>query len=86
MGHSKYNITQRKFLNAEGGIKRIVWMPRKLKAEIMERFNIRAKEAGIPDLMKMIADEFTGTTEERILPFLKAANHPALSMEPLIQL
>jgi acetyl-CoA synthase len=86
MGHSKYNITQHKFLNAEGGIKRIVWMPRKLKAEIMERFNIRAKEAGIPDLMKMIADESIGTAEERILPFLKAVNHSALSMEPLIQL
>lgn len=86
MGHSKYNITQRKFLNAEGGIKRIIWMPRKLKTEITERFNIRAKESGIPDLMEMIADESVGTTEEQILPFLRAANHPALSMEPLIQL
>ena len=86
MGHSKYNITQRKFLNAEGGIQRIVWMPQKLKTEIMKRFNVRAKEEGIPDLIKMIADETTGTSEEAILPFLKAANHPALSMEPLIQL
>ncbi len=86
MGHSKYNITQRKFINAEGGIQRIVWMPRKLKKEIMERFIVRAEDAGIPDLMKMIADESVGATEEQILPFLKAANHPALSMEPLIQL
>jgi acetyl-CoA synthase len=86
MGHSRYNITQRKFLNAEGGIRRIVWMPRKLKTEIMERFNARAKEAGIPDLIKMIADEAIGTSEEAILPFLKINNHPALSMEPLIRL
>ncbi|MDD4923698.1 MAG: CO dehydrogenase/CO-methylating acetyl-CoA synthase complex subunit beta [Dehalococcoidales bacterium] len=86
MGHSKYNITQRKFLNAEGGIRRIVWMPRQLKTEIMDRFNIRAKEMGIPDLMKMIADESIGTSEEEIFLFLKAAKHPALSMEPIIQL
>ena len=86
MGHSRYNISQRKFINAEGGIKRIVWMPQKLKTEIMGRFNIRAEETGIPDLMKMIADESTGTTEEAILPFLKAVKHPALSMEPIIQL
>ncbi len=86
MGHSKYNITQRKFLNAEGSIQRIVWMPRQLKTEITKRFNIRAKESGIPDLMKRIADESVGATEEQILPFLKEAKHPALSMKPLIQL
>ena len=31
VGHSKYNIAQRKYLSAEGGIKRLVWMPRSLK-------------------------------------------------------
>lgn len=86
MGHSRYNITQRKFINAEGGIKRIVWMPQILKREISNRFNTITIELGIPDLMERIADEDTGNTEEAILPFLKAANHPALSMEPLIQL
>jgi acetyl-CoA synthase len=86
MGHSRYNITQRKFISAEGGIKRIVWMPRRLKEEISGRFNTRAKEIDIPDLMERIADESTGTSEEAILPFLKARNHPALSMEPIIQL
>jgi len=86
MGHSKYNITQRKFISTDGGIKRIVWMPRELKKEISVKFNARAAETGIPDLMDRIADESTGTTEEAILPFLKAVNHPALSMKPLIQL
>ena len=28
VGHGKYNIIQRKFLTAEGGIKRLVWMPK----------------------------------------------------------
>jgi len=84
VGHSKYNIAQRKFLAAEGGIKRVVWMPKILKEEIAERFNARAKEIGIPGLLDMIADETVGTTEEEILPFLTEKGHPALTMEPLM--
>ena len=76
VGHSKYNIAQRKFLMAEGGIKRLVWMPTSLKKEIAVRFNARALELGIPDLMDRIADETVGTTEEEILPFLTEKNHP----------
>ena len=84
VGHSKYNITQRKFLAAEDGIKRLVWMPRSLKEEIADLFNERANEIGIPDLLKRIADESIGTTEEEILPFLTEKNHPALSLVPLL--
>ncbi|MCL5807037.1 MAG: CO dehydrogenase/CO-methylating acetyl-CoA synthase complex subunit beta, partial [Deltaproteobacteria bacterium] len=74
VGHSKYNVAQRKFLIAEGGIKRLVAV----------RFNERAKELGIPDLMDRIADETIGTTEEEILPFLTEKNHPAITMDPLM--
>jgi acetyl-CoA synthase len=84
VGHSKYNVAQRKFLLAEGGIKRLVWMPTSLKQEIGVRFNERAREIGIPDLMDRIADETIGTTEEEILPFLTEKNHPAITMDPLM--
>ena len=84
VGHGKYNITQRKFLIAEGGIKRLVWMPKMLKEEIAERFNARAEELGIPNLLEMIADETVGTTEEEILPFLQQKGHPALTMESIM--
>jgi acetyl-CoA synthase len=84
VGHSKYNITQRKFLAAEGGIKRLVWMPKVLKEEIRDRFTTRAKEIGIPNLLDMIADETVGTTEEEIVTFLTEKGHPALSMEPIM--
>ncbi|MCJ7763731.1 MAG: acetyl-CoA decarbonylase/synthase complex subunit alpha/beta [Dehalococcoidales bacterium] len=84
VGHGKYNITQRKFLSAEGSIKRLVWMPKSLKEEIAERFNARAKEIGIPNLLDMIADETIGTTEEEILPFLQEKGHPALTMNPIL--
>ncbi len=84
VGHGKYNITQRKFLAAEGGIKRLVWMPTSLKEEIKERFNKRSEELGIPDLLDRIADETVGTTEEEILPFLEEKQHPAITMEPIM--
>jgi len=84
VGHSKYNIGQRKFVAAEGGIKRLVWMPKSLKEEIGERFNARAKELGMPDLLERVADESIGTTEEEIMAFLQEKQHPALTMDPIM--
>jgi acetyl-CoA synthase len=84
VGHSKYNICQRKFVIGDGGIKRLVWMPKILKEEIADRFKARTTELGIPNLLDMIADETIGVTEEAILPFLTEKGHPALSMEPII--
>jgi acetyl-CoA synthase len=84
VGHSKYNVTQRKWLVGDGGIKRLVWMPKIFKEEIKERLLKRAQEVGIPNLIDMIADETIGTTEDEILPFLTEKNHPALSMDPIL--
>jgi acetyl-CoA synthase len=84
VGHSKFNITQRKFILGDGGIKRLVWMPKDLKEEIRERLVKRGEEVGMPDLIDRIADETVGVTEEEILPFLQEKKHPALEMDPLI--
>jgi acetyl-CoA synthase len=84
VGHGKYNITQRKFLSAEGGILRMVWMPKMLKEEIGERFVKRAEELGVPDLLDRVADESVGETEEAILSFLEEKQHPALTMDPIL--
>ncbi len=84
VGHGKYNTCQRKFIIGDGGIKRIVWMPKMLKEEIADRLKARAEEVGIPNLPDMIADETIGTTEEAILPFLQEKGHPALTMEPIL--
>jgi len=84
VGHSKYNITQRKFIAGDGGLARVVWMPKILKEEIKERLIKRGEELGIDNFYDMIADETVGTTEEEILPFLQEKGHPALSMDPLI--
>ena len=84
VGHSKYNITQRKFITGDGGLLRMVWMPKSLKEEIRERLIRRGKELGVPDLIDRIADETVGISEEEILPFLKEKDHPALKMEPIV--
>ena len=84
VGHSKYNLGQRKFIVGDGGLKRLVWMPKMLKEEIADRLKARAEEIGVPDLPDMIADETVGVTEEEILPFLEEKGHPALTMDPII--
>jgi acetyl-CoA synthase len=84
VGHGKYNITQRKFIAGDGGILRIVWMPKMLKEEIGERINKRGAEMGVPDLLDKIADETVGTTEDAILPWLTEKGHPAVTMPPII--
>ena len=84
VGHGKYNTTQRKFIIGDGGLLRMVWMPKMLKEELRDRLQKRAEELGCPDLLDKIADETIGTTEDAILPFLTEKNHPALSLPPII--
>jgi acetyl-CoA synthase len=84
VGHSKFNITQGKFILGDGGLLRMVWMPKQLKEELKDRIIARGEEMGVPGLFDMIADETVGITEEEILPFLKEKGHPALNMESLV--
>ena len=84
VGHGKFNLTQRKFIAGDGGLKRLVWMPTSLKEELRERLIMRGKEEGIPDLIDRIADETVGTTEEEVLAYLKEKDHPALKMDPIV--
>jgi acetyl-CoA synthase len=84
VGHGKYNTTQKKFIIGDGGLLRIVWMPKSLKEEIADRFKARAEELGVPDLLDKVADETIGTSEEEILPFLEEKGHPALTMDPIL--
>lgn len=84
VGHSKHYITSKKFIQAEGGIKRLVWMPKSLKEAVRDKLNQRAKEEGIENFADMIADETVGITQEEILSWLKEKGHPALSMDPIM--
>jgi acetyl-CoA synthase len=84
VGHSKHYICSKKFLKAEGGIKRLVWMPKHLKEELREKINEQGKRLGVENLADRIADETVGLTQEDILSFLKENKHPALEMESMI--
>ena len=84
MGVSKHYLTSRKLFMAEGGLKRVVWLPKILKDEISEKLKARCEEIGMPELYDMIATEEQGTTEEEILAFLKEKGHPALEMESAV--
>ncbi|MBU2429509.1 MAG: CO dehydrogenase/CO-methylating acetyl-CoA synthase complex subunit beta, partial [Proteobacteria bacterium] len=84
VGHSKHNITQGKFILGDGGLLRMVWMPKMLKEELKDRIVKRGEDMGVPGFYDMIADETVGITEEEILPFLQEKGHPALTMEPLV--
>ncbi|MBI9088178.1 MAG: CO dehydrogenase/CO-methylating acetyl-CoA synthase complex subunit beta [Desulfobacterium sp.] len=84
VGHSKHNITQGKFILGDGGLLRMVWMPKMLKEELKDRIEARGAEMGVPGLYDMIADETVGITEDEIMPFLQEKGHPALTMESLI--
>jgi acetyl-CoA synthase len=83
-GIGRLYIISRKFLKADGGIRRIVWMTRELKEFLGERFIRRCEEEGVPGLIDEIADEDSATTLEELSAFLVKVGHPALTMAPLI--
>ncbi len=83
LGHSKRWITSRKFFRADGGIKRIVWMPSDLKELLKDELRRRCREEGVPDLYEKIADENQARKLEDLLDWLKSVKHPVLDMPPL---
>ncbi|NLY39035.1 MAG: CO dehydrogenase/CO-methylating acetyl-CoA synthase complex subunit beta [Firmicutes bacterium] len=85
MGHGRTYILSRKFISADGGLARVVWMPKELKEYLGDGLRQRAEEAGLgADFVDKIADETVGTTAEEVLPFLEEKGHPALTLDPLM--
>ena len=85
MGHGRHFISSKKFIAAEGGIERIVWMPKELKDDVGERVNKTAKELyGIDNFIDMVADETITTDCEELLNWLTEKGHPVLGLDPLM--
>ena len=85
MGHGRHFIASKKFVSAEGGIARIVWMPKELKDDIADRLNATAKELlGIDNFIDMVADETVTCDCEELYGWLTEKNHPVLGLEPLM--
>ena len=83
IGHSKQYIASQKFISADGGAPRIVWMNRALKEELEPILREIGKSLGIDNYYESIADETVAVTEEDVLEFITQKNHHALSMPPL---
>lgn len=84
LGISKQYITSKKFISAEDGFLRIVWMPKMLKEELRAKLQKRAEELGVPDLLEKIADETVVNTEEELVNWIKKVKHPVLDLPPIM--
>jgi acetyl-CoA synthase len=84
MGHGKFYLLSKKFIPAEGGLRRIVWMSSVLKESMADELRQRCEEIGEPDLLDKIVDEHEATTVEELLVALEANEHPALTMNPIM--
>jgi len=83
IGHSKRALHRDKFISAEGGWRRIVWMNLTLREELRPVLEALAIEGGLPGFVDSIATEEDALTEDEILAHMEAVDHPALKMEPM---
>ncbi|WP_319579248.1 acetyl-CoA decarbonylase/synthase complex subunit alpha/beta [uncultured Methanospirillum sp.] len=84
IGISKGYILSDRFIQAEGGLSRIVWMPSVVKEELETRLREKISSAGLSGLYEKIADETVATDIDGLVAFLTSVEHPALSMAPLL--
>ncbi|PIQ88866.1 MAG: CO dehydrogenase/CO-methylating acetyl-CoA synthase complex subunit beta [Candidatus Omnitrophica bacterium CG11_big_fil_rev_8_21_14_0_20_42_13] len=84
LGVGKLYIASKKFISAEGGLPRLVWMPKELKDILADKLKKRSEELGMPDLLDKIADETNATSSEELLPYLEKVQHPALGLAALM--
>ncbi|MCL1812177.1 MAG: acetyl-CoA decarbonylase/synthase complex subunit alpha/beta [Treponema sp.] len=82
-GCGKVFLTSRKFLSAEGGFGRVVWMPKELKDLLRSDLIRRFEEQGLNGFIDKIADETIALTAEDLRAFMEKVKHPALTMEDM---
>lgn len=85
MGCGKVFLTSRKFLFAEGGFARLVWMPKELKDLLRADLEKRFAEAELNGFFDQIADETVATEPEAIRQFMEQNGHPALTMPDMAE-
>jgi acetyl-CoA synthase len=83
MGVGKFYLVSPRFISADGGFKRVVWMSSVLKESMAAEFTAVAEREGDPDLLDRIADERNATTVDELLAWLEQKGHPALVMDAI---
>ncbi len=84
IGISKFFIGSKKFIKADGGLERLVWMPKALKEEIRDILEERTKEMEMEDFLDKVATDEEAETEEEVLEWIQKVNHPVLKMKPMM--
>ena len=83
IGVGKVFLTSRKFLSAEGGFNRLVWMPAELKQLLKADLMLRFEEIDNPGLFDLISDETNATTADEVRARMEEIKHPALKMDDM---
>lgn len=83
MGVGKFYLISPKFISADGGFKRVVWMSSVLKETMAEELKAVAEREGDADLIEKIADERQVSSVDELLAWMEEHNHPALVMDPI---
>lgn len=80
MGVGKFYLISPKFISADGGFKRVVWMSKNLKDSMKDELDAVAEREGVPGMIDKIADGDSVTTVEELEEWVKTQNHPVLDM------
>jgi acetyl-CoA synthase len=83
LGCGKVYLTSRKFLFAEGGHQRLVWMPKDLKELLRADLEKRCAEVGAAGLLDKVADETVAVEAGELRAYLEKVGHPALNLPPM---
>ncbi|MBT3221317.1 MAG: CO dehydrogenase/CO-methylating acetyl-CoA synthase complex subunit beta, partial [Proteobacteria bacterium] len=83
VGIGKSYISSSKFISAEGGISRVVWMPSHLREQLRPLLMERLGQDGLGDLLDKIADETLTADPMELMAHCDQVGHPALTMDPL---
>ena len=83
MGIGKFYLARPKFISADGGLKRVVWLSSVLKESMADELRAAAERDGDPDLLDKIADERNVTSVDELLLWLEEKEHPVLTMESI---
>jgi len=84
LGVGRLYLASHKFIPADGGLERLVWMPKELKDALRDRLQARSVEIGDEGFVDKIGDETVATTSEELVAFLQRVDHPALKLPSIL--
>lgn len=84
LGVGRKFLSSKKFIQANGGFHRIMWMPKELKDAMEEDLRKRCEELETPDFFDMIATEEDAQDPAELMEHCANVGHLALTMDTLI--